>query len=90
MGAAGEVINSYDSLGSHDTPCATPQVVIIDIVCGFSTSLYCKADPHKGCKGTCFEGSVRVLAFVNGGPLPDKMRGETTDGFIHILQASWS
>ncbi len=38
----------------------------------------------KGCKGTYFEGGVRSLAFANGGLLPDKMRGKTTEGFIHI------
>ena len=43
--------------------------------------------PLKGCKGTYFEGGVRSLAFVNGGILPDKVRGKATDGFIHI--ADW-
>ena len=43
--------------------------------------------PLKGCKGTYFEGGVRALAFANGGLLPDKMRGKTTEGFIHI--ADW-
>ena len=43
--------------------------------------------PLKGCKGTYFEGGVRSLAFVNGGLLPDKMRGNTSEGFIHI--ADW-
>ena len=43
--------------------------------------------PLKGCKGTYFEGGVRSLAFTNGGLLPDKMRGTTTEGFIHI--ADW-
>ena len=43
--------------------------------------------PLKGCKGTFFEGGVRALAFANGGLLPDKMRGQSSDGFIHI--ADW-
>ena len=43
--------------------------------------------PLKGCKGTFFEGGVRSLAFANGGLIPDKMRGKSTDGFIHI--ADW-
>ena len=36
---------------------------------------------------TFFEGGVRALAFANGGLLPDKMRGRTSEGFIHI--ADW-
>ncbi len=43
--------------------------------------------PLKGCKGTYFEEGVRSLAFVNGGLLPDKMRGNTSESFIHI--ADW-
>ena len=43
--------------------------------------------PLKGCKGTFFEGGVRSLAFANGGLIPDKMRGKSTGGFIHI--ADW-
>ena len=43
--------------------------------------------PLKGSKGTLFEGGVRSLAFVNGGVLPDSMRGKTSEGFIHI--ADW-
>ena len=43
--------------------------------------------PLKGCKGTFFEGGVRALAFANGGLIPDKMRGKSTQGFIHI--ADW-
>ena len=43
--------------------------------------------PLKGQKGTFFEGGVRALAFANGGLLPDKMRGQLSDGFIHI--ADW-
>ena len=39
------------------------------------------------CKGTYFEGGIRSLAFANGGLLPDKVRGTTTVGFIHI--ADW-
>ena len=44
--------------------------------------------PLKGCKATnYFEGGVRSLAFASGGLLPDKVRGTTTEGFIHI--ADW-
>ena len=43
--------------------------------------------PLLGCKGTFFEGGVRSLAFANGGLIPDKMRGKSTQGFIHI--ADW-
>ena len=43
--------------------------------------------PLKGSKGTFFEGGVRSLAFVNGGLLPDAMRGKDIDGFIHT--ADW-
>ena len=41
----------------------------------------------KGCKYTFFEGGVRALAFANGGLIPGKMRGKSTQGFIHI--ADW-
>ena len=43
--------------------------------------------PLKGSKHTFFEGGVRVTAFTNGGLIPDKMRGKSTQGFIHI--ADW-
>lgn len=43
--------------------------------------------PLKGSKGTFFEGGVRVLAFASGGLVPEIMRGQSTDGFIHI--ADW-
>ena len=43
--------------------------------------------PLKGSKGTLFEGGVRALAFANGGLLPEKMRGQTSEGFIHV--ADW-
>ena len=43
--------------------------------------------PLKGSKMTMFEGGVRSLAFANGGALPDSMRGQTSEGFIHI--ADW-
>ena len=43
--------------------------------------------PLKGCKGTYFEGGVRALAFACGGLIPEKMRGKSTNGFIHI--ADW-
>lgn len=43
--------------------------------------------PLKGSKGTFFEGGVRALAFAGGGLIPDKMKGKSTNGFIHI--ADW-
>lgn len=43
--------------------------------------------PLKGCKGTFFEGGVRSLAFVNGGYLPQEMKGKNVDAFIHA--ADW-
>ena len=43
--------------------------------------------PLKGAKGTLFEGGVRSNAFVNGGVLPESMRGKTSEGLIHV--ADW-
>ena len=43
--------------------------------------------PLRGSKHSFFEGGVRVNAFANGGLIPDKMRGKSTQGFIHI--ADW-
>ena len=43
--------------------------------------------PLKGGKGTDWQGGVRVNAFVSGGYLPEKMRGQKTDGYIHL--ADW-
>ena len=43
--------------------------------------------PLKGSKGTFFEGGVRSLAFVNGGLLPEEMRGTDNNAFIHV--ADW-
>eukprot|EP00117_Sycon_ciliatum_P046160 scpid70267/ scgid33095/ Arylsulfatase J len=43
--------------------------------------------PLKGAKGTFFEGGVRSLAFANGGLLPEKMKGTSVEGYIHI--ADW-
>ncbi len=43
--------------------------------------------PLKGSKKTFYEGGVRSLAFANGGLIPDRMRGKSTQGFIHI--ADW-
>ena len=43
--------------------------------------------PLRGSKFTFFEGGVRVLAFVNGGLLPEKMKGEVTDVMTHL--ADW-
>ena len=43
--------------------------------------------PLKGGKWTDWQGGVRVNAFVSGGFLPMKMRGKTTDGYVHL--ADW-
>ena len=43
--------------------------------------------PLKGGKLTDWQGGVRVNAFVSGGYLPEKMRGQKTDGYIHL--ADW-
>ena len=43
--------------------------------------------PLKGGKATDWQGGVRVNAFVSGGYLPESMRGQKTDGYIHI--ADW-
>ena len=43
--------------------------------------------PLKGGKVTDWQGGVRVNAFVSGGYLPEKMRGQKTDGYIHL--ADW-
>ena len=43
--------------------------------------------PLKGGKHSDWQGGVRVNAFVSGGYLPEKMRGQKTEGYIHI--ADW-
>ena len=43
--------------------------------------------PLKGSKKTFYEGGVRSLAFASGGLIPDKMKGKSTSGFIHV--ADW-
>ena len=43
--------------------------------------------PQRGSKHSDWQGGVRVNAFVSGGYLPDKMRGQKTDGYIHL--ADW-
>ena len=43
--------------------------------------------PLKGGKLTDWQGGVRVNAFVSGGYLPEKMRGQKTEGYIHL--ADW-
>ena len=43
--------------------------------------------PLKGGKATDWQGGVRVNAFVSGGYLPENMRGQKTEGYIHI--ADW-
>ena len=43
--------------------------------------------PLKGGKVSDWQGGIRVNAFVSGGYLPEKMRGQKTDGYIHL--ADW-
>ena len=43
--------------------------------------------PLKGGKHSDWQGGVRVNAFVSGGYLPEKMRGQKTEGYMHI--ADW-
>ena len=43
--------------------------------------------PLKGGKATDWQGGVRVNAYVSGGYLPEKRRGQKTEGYIHI--ADW-
>ena len=50
---------------------------------GFGANNY----PLKGGKWTDWQGGVRVNSFASGGYLPESMRGQKTDGYIHI--ADW-
>lgn len=43
--------------------------------------------PLKGTKGSDWQGGVRVNAFVSGGYLPASVRGQKTEGYIHL--ADW-
>ena len=43
--------------------------------------------PLKGGKVADWQGGIRTNAFVAGGYLPDQMRGQKTDGYIHV--ADW-
>ena len=43
--------------------------------------------PLKGGKYSDWQGGVRVNALVSGGFLPEKMRGQKTEGYIHL--ADW-
>ena len=43
--------------------------------------------PLKGAKFSDWQGGIRVNAFVTGGYLPEKMRGQKTEGYIHL--ADW-
>ena len=43
--------------------------------------------PLKGGKGSEWQGGIRVNGLVSGGYLPENMRGQKTDGYIHI--ADW-
>ena len=40
--------------------------------------------PLKGGKTSDWQGGIRVNGFISGGYLPEKMRGQKTDGYIHI------
>lgn len=40
--------------------------------------------PLRGGKVSDFEGGVRVNAFLNGGYLPDNLRGKNTSSLIHV------
>ena len=40
--------------------------------------------PLRGGKFSDWQGGIRVNAFVSGGYLPDKMRGQKTDSYIHL------
>ena len=43
--------------------------------------------PLRGGKYSVFEGGIRAIAFVSGGLVPEKLRGSTNDGIVHI--ADW-
>ena len=43
--------------------------------------------PMKGGKYSDWQGGIRVNAFISGGYLPEKMRGQKSEGYIHI--ADW-
>ena len=43
--------------------------------------------PLKGGKLSDWQGGIRVNSFVSGGYLPEKMRGQKTDGYVHL--ADW-
>lgn len=45
------------------------------------------AYPLKGGYYTNWEGGIRTAGFVNGGIVPDVVRGTVTDGYIHL--ADW-
>ena len=40
--------------------------------------------PMKGGKFSQWQGGIRVNGFVSGGYLPEKMRGQKSEGYIHI------
>ena len=43
--------------------------------------------PMKGGKFSDWQGGIRVNGLVSGGYLPEKMKGQKTDGYIHL--ADW-
>ena len=62
---------------------STNMVLLKTVNAGKAASSY----PLKGGKHTNWQGGVRVNAFVSGGFLPQAMRGQKTEGYIHI--ADW-
>ena len=40
--------------------------------------------PLRGGKTNFFEGGIRVASFVSGGIIPQRMRGQTLSGYIHV------
>lgn len=59
------------------------------VVSGDNGAQPCRSSsyPLKGSKITFFEGGVRSNSFVNGGLLPDAVRGTSLNSFFHV--ADW-
>ena len=47
-------------------------------------------DPLRGGKGNDFSGGTRVAAWVNGGLLPDAVRGGTITALIHMADCAFA
>jgi len=45
---------------------------------------YASNYPLRGAKSTNFEGGIRVPSFISGGLLPNKLKGKTYDGLVHV------